>query len=127
MQKEISELMASSGVAFGTSGARGLAVEMTDLVRLRKVDVELYGGDGRLLEAVNTKHLSMAEGDLSAFAKLWASHPDTNEFGAIVICQAVASRIDVHLGDRVRVTSQAGDRWQEWRGATGQGHAHRKR
>ena len=32
MQKQIKELMASTGVAFGTSGARGLADEMTDLV-----------------------------------------------------------------------------------------------
>src|SRR5262245_31675264 len=32
MQVSIRELMASSGVAFGTSGARGLATAMTDLV-----------------------------------------------------------------------------------------------
>lgn len=32
MQKEIKQLMAQTGVAFGTSGARGLACEMTDLV-----------------------------------------------------------------------------------------------
>jgi len=32
MQLRISDLMASSGVAFGTSGARGLATAMTDLV-----------------------------------------------------------------------------------------------
>ena len=32
MKISISELMARSGVAFGTSGARGLATEMTDLV-----------------------------------------------------------------------------------------------
>jgi phosphomannomutase len=32
MQKEIKQLMAQTGVAFGTSGARGLAAEMTDLV-----------------------------------------------------------------------------------------------
>lgn len=32
MQLKISDLMASSGVAFGTSGARGLATAMTDLV-----------------------------------------------------------------------------------------------
>jgi len=32
MQLQISDLMASSGVAFGTSGARGLATAMTDLV-----------------------------------------------------------------------------------------------
>ncbi len=32
MQTSIRELMANSGVAFGTSGARGLATAMTDLV-----------------------------------------------------------------------------------------------
>src|SRR6185437_3092401 len=32
MKKSIQELMAGSGVAFGTSGARGLATAMTDLV-----------------------------------------------------------------------------------------------
>ena len=32
MNISIKELMAASGVAFGTSGARGLATAMTDLV-----------------------------------------------------------------------------------------------
>lgn len=88
-------------------------VELSDLIGLRDEDVELYGGDGRLLEAIDRTHLAMAEGDLDAFDAVWASHPDRDPLGAAIVCQALSSRLDVHEGQQVRLTVQLGERRQE--------------
>lgn len=84
-------------------------VEISDVVGLRRSEVELHGTDGRLLEAIDTTHLAMAEGDRNAFDRVDASKPN-EAIGAIIICQALSSDLDLHLGDRLRLTSRVGDR-----------------
>ena len=85
-------------------------VEMSDLIGLREVDVELYGTDGKLLDAIPNERIAMAEGDLhEAYAAVVASDPDA-EVGAAIVCQAIASRLDVHEGQRVKVMVQLGER-----------------
>lgn len=88
-------------------------VDMSDLVELRRSEVELYGTDGRLLEAIHTEHLSMAEGDEQALAEVAASDPHEDEVGTAVICQALASALDLHLGDDMLLASRLGERRQQ--------------
>ena len=84
-------------------------VEMSDLIRLRDVDVEVYGADPRLLDAVKRELVSLAEGELSGFAALAASRP-SDEVGKAWICQAAASRLEISRGQHVRIHAQVGQR-----------------
>jgi putative ABC transport system permease protein len=87
-------------------------VELSDLIGLRHVHVELYGTDGRLLDALDPERVAMAEGERDeAFARVAASRPDDPQ-GELILCQAISSRLDVHEGQRVRVSVQIGERRQ---------------